>query len=608
VKFNHVKFKNFLSFGDEIVTIPLRGMGISFVMGENKKDDGSNGSGKSAAIVDSIVYALFGQTTKKIKADSVVNNKTKKDCFVELSFNIGNDIYIIRRYRLHSEFSNNLFIEKNGSDLQESDSKRNTQKLLEDIIKMSFKSIILSIVLSSEKVANFAEVEKLERKKIVENLLMYDFISKYHMGSKKILRKEKPKLERLISRKKDKQEIVNTLAKNLLKYLESWEKKRNEKKEKIEDLESKNKEWKNLNLKEEKENRKLLRKKEEELNILSKKDGEIEDDIKDLKKTLKNKEQDIKEKEQKIEVYLENPEECPVCGNEIKDEKFNSFIKEKLDDVDKIKKEIDNIEKKINKLVISQKRREKRIEKKEEEIKEIKFLINLELNDEDVKDLNSKINNNNLEISLLKKQLEVDVEDDEYIIETQNKIDSVKDEIKLINTNIKEIEEDIKYYEWWKDALSNSPSSMKTFCINYILKSLNKYINYYLTFFGYDMSYQLDQELDDIIIKDGEETTFGHLSRGEKRSVEISLLFSLYEVVRLKMPDEINIIILDELLSNYLDDVRINGALKILQELEERGLDVFVIEHKNLIKDALMCRTINVIKDKKGFSSLYIEN
>jgi len=46
MKFNYVKFKNFLSYGDEITTLNLRDVGITFIAGENKKDGGSNGSGK----------------------------------------------------------------------------------------------------------------------------------------------------------------------------------------------------------------------------------------------------------------------------------------------------------------------------------------------------------------------------------------------------------------------------------------------------------------------------------------------------------------------------------------------------------------------------------
>ena len=183
-------------------------------------------------------------------------------------------------------------------------------------------------------------------------------------------------------------------------------------------------------------------------------------------------------------------------------------------------------------------------------------------------------------------------------------IEGIKKEAKDIRLKMKRLEHDAHLFEWWKEALSNSPSSMKTFSVNQILISLNKYINYYLNFFGFNITYSLSAELNDTITKDGEEIPFGALSGGEKRSVEISLVFALYEIVRIRLPDNINIIVLDELLSRYLDEVRITDALGILNELEERQLSIFVIDHKNLIKESLNCKTINITKGKNGFSTL----
>jgi DNA repair exonuclease SbcCD ATPase subunit len=97
--FKYIKFKNFLSYGENIETIDLTKPGIKLVLGKNMQDDGSNGSGKSSAVVDSIVYALYGKTTKKLLTDDVVNNINKKDCFLELGFQIGKDDYRIERYR-----------------------------------------------------------------------------------------------------------------------------------------------------------------------------------------------------------------------------------------------------------------------------------------------------------------------------------------------------------------------------------------------------------------------------------------------------------------------------------------------------------------------------
>lgn len=603
MKFNYVKFKNFLSYGDDIYTIPLADTGITLISGLNHKDGGSNGSGKSTAIVESVVYALFGQTTKKLKAEQVVNNKIKKDCFVEISFNINQDSCLIRRYRQHSKFENALVFEKNGVDIS-AEKIRETQKLIESTIKISFKSFILSIVLSQEKMAGFAENDPIERRKTIENLLMYDFISKYHKAIKETLRIIKPEIESLRRTYKDKKETVNTLASNLLSYVERWENSEKTKSNRVKELKDELDGWKEINPSEEVKEREDLRKrKEEKENSINKKEAFEESlftAIGDLKK-LKNK---LKLKSEEIEEINKNPENCPVCGNTIKDKLFKDYLQKRINERDELQELINMQKENIKDLKAKIRKYERKIEQKVQEIIELNKKIYVNLSDEEIYNLQEKITSAESEINVLESQIETPIEEDKYIINTQDEIEKNKLEYKRIYKKIQRLEKEQTHYEWWRDALGNSPNSMKSFCVNHVLKSLNKYINYYLDFFGYDISYELNAELEDIIIKDDEQTTFNQLSGGEKRSVEISLLFSLYEIVRLKMPDNINIIVLDEILSNYLDDVRITGALEILSDLEKRKLSIFVIDHKNLIKESLDCKMIEVIKNKDGFSSL----
>ena len=61
MKFNYVKFKNFLSYGNEITTVKLNGTGITFVTGNNKKDGGSNGSGKCVSKGTKIITKELGE-------------------------------------------------------------------------------------------------------------------------------------------------------------------------------------------------------------------------------------------------------------------------------------------------------------------------------------------------------------------------------------------------------------------------------------------------------------------------------------------------------------------------------------------------------------------
>lgn len=603
MRFNYVSFKNFLSYGDELNTVQLDNGGVALVNGENKRDGGSNGSGKSAAIVDSIVYALFGQTTKKLKADQIVNNKTKSDCYVELSFSMNNEQYMIRRYRRHSEMGNTLVFEKDGKDIS-GEGIRETQSSIETVVKMSYKSFVLSIILSQEKISNFAESDPLERRRIIENLLMYDFISKYHKATKEILRVLNPEIQKITDRIKEKDETIETLSGGLMQYIDRWESETEKKKNRIAELEEQLEEWKHIDVGAEQKRRAELTTLKSEISVLSSQSEQHSKSINKAKQQLKSLQKQYNEKHKEVEELNENPEECPVCGSKVKTGALDEYLQSKVDEVKSLEREIKEQQGEIQKGQENQQLVDGELEAKKKLRSDLEKQIKDDLSDDDLQHITEKISQAQSEIKVLESQLDVKIEDDSYIVDAQRKVDEVKDKRKRLRRKLKRLEEEADYYEWWKLALSSSPNSIKTFCVNHVLRSLNKYIAYYLEFFKFDVSYELDNELNDIIIKDEEETAFAQLSAGEKRAIELSLVFALHEIIRLKMPDEINIIVLDELLSTNLDEVRVTAGVDILSELASRELSVFVIDHKNYLKDNLECKIINVVKTKDGTSRI----
>lgn len=605
MKFNYVRFKNFLSYGEDIQKIDLSQPGITLVVGENKRDGGSNGSGKSTATVESVVYALFGKTTKKLKADDVVNNKTRKDCFVEINFSIGKDVYNVRRYRNHSELGNSLILEKNGKDIS-AEGKVETQAELENIIKISYKSFISSIVLSQEKIANFAEADSLERRRIIENLLMYDFISKYHKATKEVLRTIGPEIRAISGSIDEKKDTIDTLTDNLMGYIDSKEKESEHRAQKIIEIKEELEELKTIDAQKELELRRQADQKGAEIQDLKSKIEDVDDRISSLERKLLSSENRLNSRLKEIKDTEEHPNTCPVCANVIDKEKLDEYVFAKREEVEELQQSINEWREEIDSLTEQNKNLNRKLDKKKAQLQEIKSNCHSDLPLEELENSTTRIKELEQELAVLESYSFVP-ETDSYVLSTTETISKKKTELKKLRKKIRRLEEEREHYEWWKSALSNSPNSLKSFCINHILTSFNKYIDYYLAFFGYDISYTLNEELEDVIVKDGEEISFGHLSGGEKRSLEVALVFALYEIVRLKMPDNINIIVLDELLSMNFDDVRVGGAVEILSEIEERGLGIYVIDHKTTLKDNLDCKLITVTKDKQGNSTLETE-
>ena len=95
MRIEKIKIKNFYSFKD--VTINLGEYeGLTVIKGINKDAKGSNGSGKSA-LVEAVLFGLTGKTIRKSTEDSMLHNKAKKNCCVELHITKDNDYIIITR-------------------------------------------------------------------------------------------------------------------------------------------------------------------------------------------------------------------------------------------------------------------------------------------------------------------------------------------------------------------------------------------------------------------------------------------------------------------------------------------------------------------------------
>ena len=86
ITFKTVKFKNFGSFGNYFTEIDFCSNNMTLV-------SGSNGHGKSYALLDSITFALFGKPFRKINIPQLINTMNNKDCVVHLKFEIYEDEY-----------------------------------------------------------------------------------------------------------------------------------------------------------------------------------------------------------------------------------------------------------------------------------------------------------------------------------------------------------------------------------------------------------------------------------------------------------------------------------------------------------------------------------
>ena len=87
--FKKVRYKNFLSTGQQFIEIELDKSPTTLVIGEN-------GAGKST-LLDALWFGLFQRPFRIIKKDQLINTINEKECVVEIEFIIGTKQYKIIR-------------------------------------------------------------------------------------------------------------------------------------------------------------------------------------------------------------------------------------------------------------------------------------------------------------------------------------------------------------------------------------------------------------------------------------------------------------------------------------------------------------------------------
>ena len=160
IRFKEIRYKNFLSSGNQFTSIKL----------DENKDTlivGANGSGKST-VLDALTFSLFGKPFRKVTKGQLVNSTNERDAVVDIRFDIG-DV----PYRVIRGIKPNIFeIYKNGKKFNEDCSANDQQKSLEgQILKLNYKSFTQIVILGSASFVPFMQLSAPHRREVIEDLL-----------------------------------------------------------------------------------------------------------------------------------------------------------------------------------------------------------------------------------------------------------------------------------------------------------------------------------------------------------------------------------------------------------------------------------------------------
>lgn len=164
-----IRMENFLSYEDE--TFDFRNLTNATVVG-------NNGSGKSSFCTDAITWAIYGQGSKGTSNDNYVH-EGEDYCLVEFSFEQNGNLYkIVRSYNIQKAKNTvNIFtINDDGDEIPlSSGSFRETQKYIEDLLRMSYKTFTASSMIFQNRSSEFTEnMSDMERKEALVAILDID--------------------------------------------------------------------------------------------------------------------------------------------------------------------------------------------------------------------------------------------------------------------------------------------------------------------------------------------------------------------------------------------------------------------------------------------------
>ena len=164
--------------------------GVTIINGYNYDDETSEGSGKSA-ILNALCWCLYGKLPKDVKIDEVIREGEKKGGVEVL---LGDDVVI------RSRGPNELKIMKfngEGHDVVKGKDSRETQKLIEEMVGMSFETFCQTVYFAQGYNKKFVTANEEDRGKILSEIQDLSVFDRAYKEAHNLIKPEKKKLEDL---------------------------------------------------------------------------------------------------------------------------------------------------------------------------------------------------------------------------------------------------------------------------------------------------------------------------------------------------------------------------------------------------------------------------
>ena len=565
--FEKIRYKNFLSTGNQFTEIDFTKTATTLVIG-------NNGAGKST-MLDALTFSLFGKSYRGVNKPLLINSVNEKDCLVEIEFKIGNTAWKVVRGIKPAVFQ----IYKDGELLNSDAAAKDQQTWLERVVlKMNYKSFTQIVILGSSNFIPFMQLPAASRREVIEDLLDIKIFSSMNSVVKENIKASKDEI-RTLDYKTDNLEEKVKMQKDFIAEVERLA---------AEDIGAKKTQIKTLTdtqdnlLKDSLAVENSLIDKQKELEKYSGATAKLRK-LGNLKGKISQKVSVITEEHK----FFSDNTVCPTCTQSIEE----TFRINRITDAQNKAKELRSGFIQLEEAI------------KEEEERERQFTTL----SQEISKLNNDISQNNARISGCQRQirnLESEVQKLTDQLANRNteheKLETFKKNLKTTYDELVSKKDTINYYDFSYSLLKDG--GVKSKIIKKYLPLINQQVNRYLQMMDFYINFTLDEEFSETVQSPIHENfSYSSFSEGEKMRIDLALLFTWREVARMKNSVNTNLLIMDEVFDSSLDGFGTEEFMKIIRFVI-KDANIFIISHKESLYDKFL--HVTKFEKVKGFSRI----
>ena len=567
--FEKIRYKNFLSTGNQFTEIDFTKTATTLVIG-------NNGAGKST-MLDALTFSLFGKSYRGVNKPLLINSVNEKDCLVEIEFKIGNTSWKVVRGIKPAVFQ----IYKDGELLNSDAAAKDQQTWLERVVlKMNYKSFTQIVILGSSNFIPFMQLPAASRREVIEDLLDIKIFSSMNTVVKENIKSSKDEI-RTLDYKTDNLEEKVKMQKDFIAEVERLA---------TEDIGAKKTQIKTLTdtqdnlLKDSLAVENSLIEKQKELEKYSGATAKLRK-LGNLKGKISQKVSVITEEHK----FFSDNTVCPTCTQSIEE----TFRINRITDAQNKAKELRSGFIQLEEAIKEEEERERHFSTVSKEVTNLTH---------EISQINTKISGYQRQVRDLEQEIQTVATRLAERNSEHEKLESLEEQFRIASEETESKKDQLTNFNFVYDLLKDG--GVKTQIIKKYLPLINSQVNKYLQMMEFFINFCLDEEFNESIQSPiQEDFSYSSFSEGEKMRIDLALLFTWREIAKIKNSLNCNLIIFDETFDSSLDGFGTDEFMKIIRFVI-KDANTFVISHKEGMRD----KFLNVLKfeKQKGFSRLVV--